>query len=127
MTFFFDNNISPKVADILRVLDVDAMALREAFDPSIKDVDLFPELAGSGVILVTADTRMTRTPVEIQGLQECGVSAIFFRRFWAKMTLWDQVRWLGTHWQQVQAEALRWEPPVYFDVDRSCKITRREF
>lgn len=90
MKYFFDNNISPKYAKMLAALDVDATALRDEFDASIKDVDLFPKLHGRNLVFVSGDIRIRTRLAEAQALHSCGVTALFFDRFWGKMTFWQQ-------------------------------------
>ena len=127
MTFLFDNNFSYKLAAMLRALDVDAIALREAFDQDIDDVDLFRELRGEGIILVTSDMRIQRRPVEIQALKECGISAIFLRPFWHKRGKWEQANWLTRHWQAIEGHVADWDAPVYLEVEVNGKINHRHF
>jgi predicted nuclease of predicted toxin-antitoxin system len=46
VTYLFDNNISPRLARMLRELGVDARALRDEFPHGVKD----PEVETSGVV-----------------------------------------------------------------------------
>ena len=43
MKYFFDNNISFRYTNMLKALDVDAVALREEFSQSIQDPELFAQ------------------------------------------------------------------------------------
>ncbi len=105
MKYFFDNNISPKYAKMLAALDVDATALRDEFDASIKDVDLFPKLHGRNLVFVSGDIRIRTRLAEAQALHSCGVTALFFDRFWGKMTFWQQASWLVAKWPKVNGFA----------------------
>ena len=105
MKYFFDNNISPKYAKMLAALDVDAAALRDEFDASIKDVDLFPKLHGRSLVFVSGDIRIRTRLAEAKALHSCGVTALFFDRFWGKMTFWQQASWLVAKWPKVNGFA----------------------
>lgn len=124
MTFFFDNNFSPKLASWLRDLDVDVIGLRDRFPQDIKDEDLLPQLYGSGWVLVTADIQIQKRPLQLQALKECGVSAIFFKRFWTPMSKWDQAHWMTKHWRAIEEHVQRFDPPVYFEVESNGRIRR---
>ena len=43
MTYFFDNNLSHKLVGILKLLDVDAIHLKDVFPENQQDVDWLPE------------------------------------------------------------------------------------
>jgi len=47
MTYFLDNNICFRYADMLKALLVDIVALREVFPQDIKDPDLLTALKGT--------------------------------------------------------------------------------
>jgi predicted nuclease of predicted toxin-antitoxin system len=68
MRFLIDANISPKIAGILRILDVDATALIEEFPADISDIDLFQRLTGSDWIFVTSDRMIKRRTAEAKAL-----------------------------------------------------------
>src|SRR5687767_6110672 len=90
---------------MLKALDVDAVALREEYPPSITDEDLFAALRGSDRVFITADTSQTTRSHEARALIQAGVTALFFGRFWGKMILWQQARWLVTKWLKIDAFA----------------------
>ena len=51
MTFFFDNTFPPVIVDILRLLDVDAVHLREHFRQDTKDINWLPEASRQGWVI----------------------------------------------------------------------------
>jgi hypothetical protein len=101
VTYLFDNNISPRLARMLRELSVDARALREEFPQGVKDPEFLPRLKGTGWVFMTADTRITTRPVEAAALKESGVTALFLGPFWAKLTLWKQAAWIVGRWEEI--------------------------
>jgi hypothetical protein len=96
--YFFDNPISAKYAHMLAALEVDAVALRDEFPADMDDVTLLGKPRGREVVFVTADRRIRRRQSEARALRECGVTALFFGPFWAKMGFWQQAAWLVAKW-----------------------------
>jgi hypothetical protein len=123
MRFLFDNNFSPRLVNMLRVLGIDGVALRDEFPPDIADVDLFPRLQGTDWIFVTADTRIKRRTAEARALRECGVSAIFLKRFWMQRGFWQQAEWLTRNWPKLEHFVKTAHQPIYAEVDSQGKIT----
>lgn len=67
MRFFFDNNLSPLLAEALDLLDEDrqVVPLRKKFYPSTRDIDWLTALGAEGDwIILSGDTRNTRLPQE---------------------------------------------------------------
>jgi hypothetical protein len=103
VNYFFDNCISFRFARMLSALDVDAVALRDEFEQGIDDPELFARLAGRELVFVTTDRHQTTRRQEAEALKDCGVPAIFFGPFWARMQFWDQAAWLVTKWPEIDA------------------------
>jgi len=99
--YLFDNCISFRYAAMLGALGVDAEPLRQNFAQDIQDVALFKEMKGSRLVFVTADTRQVTRRQEAIALKECGITAIFFGRFWSKLDFWQQAAWLVTKWPRI--------------------------
>src|SRR5215213_8427794 len=106
-TFFFDNNLAPRYARMLKALDVDVIHLQELFAPDTKDEQWLPELRDSGWTLVTIDRAITRDPVNALALKESGITAIFIPRGVERLSRWDQAAWLITRWAIIDAFAQR--------------------
>ena len=77
MTFFFDNNLSPKLAKGMAAFGEDVIHLTDRYAPSTPDHDWLPEVGRSGWILVTRDDRVRRNPAELLALKESRVGAFF--------------------------------------------------
>lgn len=101
MTYFFDNNISPRLARILRLLDVHAVALREEFAQDTPDHVYLTEIKQRGWTLVTCDGRVRTRPPESLALRTAGITSVFIRSFFLEMNLWDQAIWLLRHWREI--------------------------
>ena len=105
MKYFFDNCISYRYVDMLRALEVDAVALKSTFDDRIKDVPLFEALQGSNVVYISGDTSQTTRVQEARALKEAGITALFLGRSWAKKSFWQQAVWLVTKWPLIDGFA----------------------
>ena len=101
MIYFFDNNFSPKHAEILTLLGVQTKTLRDEFGASVHDVDFLNRLRGTGWVLVTADHHILGRRSEREALRASGVTALFFEPFWLKLDIWAQVSWLTKQWPEI--------------------------
>jgi hypothetical protein len=99
--YFFDNSISYRLADMLKALSVDAVALREQHPQNIKDIPLFNELRGSDMVYIAADRRQRTRLAEARALKEAGVTCLFMGPFWDNMGLWAQAAWLVAKWPKI--------------------------
>jgi hypothetical protein len=102
--YFFDNDISPRFATMLRALDVDIVALRELYTADTKDPQFLGELKRKhGVdVFISNDTSQRTNPVEAKLLIESGVTSLYFNPFWSKKKFWDQAKWLITRWEKIE-------------------------
>lgn len=120
MIYFFDNNISPRYAEMLRALGVNVTALSERFPPNIKDEDFLPQL--KDCILITGDQRIRTRKIEAAALRQSGISALFLARFWPRLVLWDQARWLVTRWPDIDRFTSRTSMGTYAEVQQGGTI-----
>jgi len=118
--YFFDNNISPRYAEMLRALGVNVTALSERFPPNIKDEDFLPQL--KDCILITGDQRIRTRKIEAAALRQSGISALFLARFWPRLVLWDQARWLVTRWPDIDRFTSRTSMGTYAEVQQGGTI-----
>lgn len=103
MKFFFDNNLSPKLPQILQVLDVEAVHLRDRFAPDTKDVDWIPVAGSEGWVLVTADDHLRTRVAERRALEQNGVTTIFLPRRFLDRGLWKQAEYIVRYWPLFQS------------------------
>jgi predicted nuclease of predicted toxin-antitoxin system len=105
VTYFFDNNVSPRLVRILRELGVSAIHVTESFPADASDAAILTELRTKDWILVTCDLRIRTRPPEIRALRAAGVKAVFFKSFFLRLGLWDQGVWLLRNWSKIHAAA----------------------
>ena len=80
MTFFFDANLSPKLAKVLAALGIDAHHHDDVFGPATEDVDIIRVVAARGWVYVSADTSVRKNPAERTALVESGIRAVFLSK-----------------------------------------------
>ena len=102
MTYFFDNSISFRLAEMLRALDVDAVALREEFAEDTKDVSLFEKLSGRNVAFISTDTSQMTREQEARALKDAGITVLYLGPFFQHMRFWDQAVWLVRRWKVIE-------------------------
>lgn len=94
MRFFFDNNLSPKIARALNCLvqpEHEVVHLRERFGPSTSDAEWMRVLAREmDWVIISADTAISRNPHEVQAWMEAGHPIFFFRHSLVHQTFWQQ-------------------------------------
>ncbi|MDZ4803000.1 MAG: hypothetical protein SGI92_32985 [Bryobacteraceae bacterium] len=95
MKFFFDNNLSPKLARSLDVLvepEHRVTHLKECFAANTPDTVWMGALAGeAGWVIVSGDLQIRKNPHEIKAWQEAGHTTFFLKKGWIDLTRWDQV------------------------------------
>lgn len=122
MRYYFDNNISPRYAAMLRALDVDVRAIREDFPANTLDIDFLQQLRDC--ILITADRRIRTRKLEAIALRRSGISALFLGSFWAKLTVWDGAKWMVAHWPEIDRFAMTNPSGTYAEMAHTPKYSK---
>jgi hypothetical protein len=102
LTFFFDNTFPPQIAQILKIMEVDAVHLQDLFDPGVDDVDWIPRAGDEGWIVVTGDLGIHKKPAERLKLEEAKVVTVFLHRGFTKQKIWDQLAFITRHWPEIE-------------------------
>ncbi len=96
MKFFFDNNLSPKLARCLHVLvqpDHVVVHLKERFAANTPDEIWMRTLAREDDwVIISMDTRILRKPHEISAWREAGHTTFFLKKGWSQLRFWDQAQ-----------------------------------
>lgn len=94
MKFFFDNNLSPKLARGLDALvrpEHEVVHLKAKFPADASDIFWMRSLAKEpDWVIVSGDLRIRRNPHEIKAWQEAGHTTFFLKKGWIDLTFWDQ-------------------------------------
>jgi hypothetical protein len=101
LTFFFDNNLSPRLAAGLRAFGEDVRHLREEFPPETPDEVWLPEIGRRGWYLITRDKRIPRKAAEVRALKAAGVGAFVFTQK-KDLDLWEWVQTVVRRWSEIK-------------------------
>jgi predicted nuclease of predicted toxin-antitoxin system len=92
--FFFDNNLSPKLAKSLNVLvapDHEVVHLKEKFPANTPDDIWMKGLARElDWVIISGDNRITRNPHEVQAWRAAGHTTFFLKPGWTNYSFWVQ-------------------------------------
>ena len=77
MKFFFDNNLSPNLANGLQAFGEDVVHLKELFKEDTLDSEWLEYIGNKRIFLITRDERIRRNPSELQALKNYKVGAFF--------------------------------------------------
>lgn len=77
MRFFFDNNLSAKLASGMREFGEDVVHLTDHFPQDAADSEWLPFVGENAYILVTRDEKIRWKPAELQAVKNFKVGAFF--------------------------------------------------
>jgi hypothetical protein len=78
LTFLFDENISPLVAEALKVLGKPVAYITDILPRGIDDITLFAKLGQLEWFLVTQDKKIRRKRHELEAIKQAGIGAFIF-------------------------------------------------
>ena len=119
MKFFFDNTMSRRVIEALKILDSsqEIVHLTERFPADTPDAEWISALSEEGDwVIVSGDVRITRNPGERAAWLESKLLAFFLAKGWTNQPLWDQAWRFVKCWPRIVEQASRIKPPAGFIV-----------
>lgn len=122
-TFFFDNNLSPRLVAGLRGFGEDVQHLREAFPPDAKDPLWIPQVAAWGWILVTRDKRIRSRPLEAEALAGSGLSGFVFMQK-REPDFWGWVELVVRRWAEMRRLTETEKKPFLLGITERGKMER---
>lgn len=110
MRFFFDNNISPRIARAIGCLaDFDrdqVVHLKEQFPSNTVDTVWIPALAEEkSWIIVSGDSKIRTKPMEREAFARAGLTTFFFAKGWMNTSFWGQAALLVRWWPKIREQA----------------------
>ena len=126
MRFFFDNNLSPKLARALHQLvepEHIVEHLTTRFEANAEDALWMNQLAGEReLVIVTADIRIGRNRHEVLAWKEAGHTVFFLKPGWLSLDFWAQAQKFTKCFPEVVRRALRASRGSAFLVQTNGKI-----
>ena len=116
MTLFFDHNLPAKLAQILRLLNVDAYALSERFPVDVADVEWIRQVGEWVWIVFTADLHIRTRGKEHAALRESGLTVVFLHERITRKGLWDMTLWMLRQWPVMKPLLEKASPGTLFRV-----------
>jgi len=122
VTFFFDNCISPKHVEMLRVFKQDVCHLGESFSGNTPDEVWIPEVAKRGWVLVTIDRNIKARPHERLALQQSKLTSFFLIKGFESQKLLAFAAALLDVWPHIVAAAEQAQPGSLYSVTFKGKV-----
>jgi len=94
--YFFDNNFSRQIVNILKELGVEACHLTESMEASTPDEVWIPRVASAGWTAVTTDLRIYKNAAQRSVLIEQNLKTVFFPNGYVNRPRWDQAIFVVT-------------------------------
>jgi hypothetical protein len=123
-TFFFDNDISFRIAHALRELvhGHDVVALREHFPPNAPDTVWIPEAGKQGWIVISRDQNQRRRDNEHAALKEHGARVLYIRYGGKPDTLYSDAARIIKNWPKIMAWGIAAKPGALARLTTSDRI-----
>ncbi len=111
-TFFFDNDISFRIAKAIASLvhDHEVISLRDRFDVNTADTEWIPQAGASGWIVISRDHNQRRRNAEHKALLANGVRVIYIRYHAKPDTLFSDAARIIKNWPRIQTWGLAAKP-----------------
>ena len=124
MIFFFDNNLSPRLAKAMGILEQNGrvMHLQDKFRPDAKDEDWLEYVGKNRMILITRDKMIRRHAAELRAIKNYKVGAFILTG--TVTNIWDTVRQVINNWLKIKGLASKTSLPFAFKVPFRGKIEK---
>ncbi|MHB1045800.1 MAG: PIN-like domain-containing protein [Thermoanaerobaculia bacterium] len=130
MKFFFDNDISFRIAGAIACLsEVEGdtvVHIKDKYGADAKDPAWLPALAEEGGwIIVTADTQFRRKAGEREVFRRARLTTFILAPGWLKKNLWDQAALLVRWWPAVRDQAQLAVPGAAYEIPQGRSLRFR--
>jgi len=124
MNFFFDNNLSQRLAKAMDLLEQEEriIHLQDEFQPDAKDEDWLEFVGKNRMILITRDKKIKRRAAELRALKNYKVGAFILGG--QNPGIWQIVKQIINNWLRIKDLASKTRVPFIFKVPLRGKIER---
>ncbi|MBN1273425.1 MAG: DUF5615 family PIN-like protein [Candidatus Aminicenantes bacterium] len=125
MKFFFDNNLSNKIAQAMDLLDqeVEVKHLTDIFNQNTQDSEWLKYIGENKMILLTKDRKILKNVAEKQAIRRYKVGAFILTA--KNLPIWEIIRSIVNKWEEMKQLASTSKKPFAYQVPRKGKITKR--
>ena len=102
MTFFFDHNLSPNLADALNLLGIRTTYLSKEFPKDAADTDWMPVAVGRGYVVITCDRNIQKRQAEREVYRRMKLRGVFLAPAFSKMRVREIAKWLLWRWDDIE-------------------------
>lgn len=124
MKFFFDNNVSPKLAGAMKCLEGDeaVLHLTDRYAPDTPDEEWLEFIGREGIVLISRDRMIRKRAGEFLTFRRHKVGAFFLTG--KDVGKWGEARQIINAWENIKDLAGRTKTPYVYQVSRHSKVTR---
>ena len=123
MKIFIDENLPPKLAEGLNLLEspnddgIEVLSISHYFGRGAKDEEWIPELGKLKAIVITQDHNIHRKQSQKELYRNHKVGLIVFKAPGKTgYTYWEMVENIIKHWKLIKREAVKLTPPYAFQI-----------
>ena len=122
MNFFFDNNLPPKLAQAMHILNQEGKVIHliYKFPADTKDEDWLEYIGKEKMILITRDKQIKRRAAELKALRKFKVGAFILGG--QNPTRWQIIKQTINNWLRIKELATKTKRPFIFKVPLRGKI-----
>ncbi len=124
MNFFFDNNLSPRLARAMNCLEQESEVahLTENFPRDAIDEDWMKYIGENKIILITQDKKILRRVAELKAFKKYKIGAFILTG--QNRDIWKTIEQIVKKWQEIKTLVARTRLPFAFRVPFRGKIER---
>lgn len=109
MTCVFDENLPPKLAKALNILEgktgIDVFHIRDRFPPKTTDIEWISSLSKiKDCFVITKDRSIKKNLHEYLAWKESNLKIVFLQKSWKNQKLWDIAWKFVKRWNEVKAK-----------------------
>jgi hypothetical protein len=121
LKFFFDNCLSPYLAQAIRALSVperhEVVHLRDRFQANAPDVDWITALGQEGAwVIISGDPRISKNRHEREVWRQAQLTTFFLAKGWMTIGFWEQAANLVRWWPKIVEQAHLVQAGAVFEV-----------
>lgn len=126
ITFFFDENISLKLAESLRQCRAPGIIQhsRKIGMSGLGDAEWIAKIAEKGWIAISTDRNPKTRGITSRELAESGATYLMIGQFFDHMRSWDRAKWMIRHWDYIYESASSWPAGSVWLMQKNGKARR---